>query len=155
MEKPDNKALTYVRPEMGIFHLAAFPGVEFRFRKFTIDDYAWIQDTFGHTLEELTTPAPGKTVSTGTMAKIWFRLLDDASKKFFVPVTESVMDYETGQEKNVTEPGWKRFMKALEVTDVPKVGFAMSMTALSGRALEDVPAELKKKLEELVAQAPQ
>lgn len=161
--KISKKSLTYIRPEMGRFTLEALPGVELRFRKFDLDDYAWVESTFGRPLEQLSQPG-GEGVMTSTLARIWFRVLDEESKSHFPPKVETVIDYEsTGEKQEITVPGWQRFMRAISVGEARnKVNMAFTVTMMAGKSLSDIPdtdptgapSEFKKKVMEWVANHP-
>jgi hypothetical protein len=143
--KLSKKALTYVRPEFGKFTLTSLPGQELSFRKFTVDDYAWVQETFGAPLEQLT--GPGATVQLSTLCRIWFQALSDESKVHFMPQVESVVDYETGKVEDVVHPGWKRFMKTIESREIELVASSFAVAMISSKPLEEWPDDLKKNLQ--------
>lgn len=144
MKKVDKKSLTYVLPKFIAFHLKAI-SKELSFRKFTIEDYAWVQETFGKAVEELL--QPGQGIQLSTLCRIWFRALSEESKLEFPFSEETRVNDETGEKQVAQFPPWRVFMKSMEPWEIPIVSEAFSITMLSSRPLQEWPEDLKKSLE--------
>lgn len=144
-KRVNKKSLDYVRPQPGKFTLEAFPNVEFKFRKMTIDDDAWAEATFGMNPYAMISQ---KTANTEDLCRLYFHFLDAESKTHFKPITEKEPDYEKGGEKETLIPGHRRFMKSIGagLVEVFMIANAFGETLLSSRPISDLPEELKKNL---------
>lgn len=146
-KKVNKKSLEYVRPELGEFNLKAFPGHTFKFKKITVDDEAWVQDTFGVTAWSIVAQ---KKAQLSDVCRLYFRFLDDESKKLFPPEEVEELDYETGETKKFLLNGPKKFMRSIDggaLAEVLMIGQAFIKTLLSCRPISDLPEEVKKSLQ--------
>jgi hypothetical protein len=149
-KKPSKASLEYVRPEPGTFNLVAFEGVEFRFRKITIDDEAWAKEHFGKTIWEIINES---SVEAAQVCRLYFHFLEDGFKALFPPERVEVVDYENGGKKEELLNGPKKFMRAIDggsLTELTLIALAFAKTVFASRPISDLPEDVKKKVMELV-----
>ncbi len=152
-KKINKKSIEYVRPEPGSFNLAAFPGVEFKFKKIFLDDEAWVIDTFGKNIWEIIN---NKQVHAADLCRMYFRFLEDASKVHFKPEEIETLDYETNEVKKELVNGPKKFMRSIDggsVTELILIAQAFLKTLIASRPISDLPEDVKKNVMEAIAEA--
>lgn len=145
--KVNKKAVEYVRPQRGTFTLNAFPDREFHFRKITVDDDAWVSQTFGKGIGELLHQGKAETAE---LCRLYFHFLDDEDKLLFPPERRTVVDYEQGGEKEELINGPKKFMQSIDggsLTELLMISQAFVKTLIASRPISDLPDDLKKSLQ--------
>ncbi len=100
--------LSDIRPQYGGFKLEATGETEHRLRKVSLDDYEWIETTFGMSLEELF--AEGKNVKTSVLTKLIFHQLED--KKPFLAEDRAIIT-DAGESETVRISGLQKFREAV------------------------------------------
>jgi hypothetical protein len=153
-KKLNKKSLEYVRPDTGRFELNTFPGVEFRFRKISIDDEAWAVETFGKSPWEIIT---GKSAQAADLCRLYFHFLTDDGKQRFIPVRKKEMDYETGEEKDVVISGPRLFMQSIDggsLTEMVLISRAFVQTVVASRPISELPDDVKKSVLKWMNEAP-
>lgn len=97
-----------LRPQFGEFTLEATHDHKHRLRKISIDDYEWIEATFGLPLNELF--AEGKEVKLSTVTRLIYHQLED--KSLFRAEDRTIIDDE-GEERVQRISGLQKFREAI------------------------------------------
>jgi hypothetical protein len=145
-KKASKKSLTYVRPQPGTFTLEAFPGIEFRFRKVTVDDEAWCEETLGKTPWAVLLQ---KKEQSAVLCRMLFHFLHEDDKGHFTPIEEEKLDYDTGKTEVRLVAGYKRFMRSIDggsPTEIILITQAFTKTLLASKPIDTLPDDLKKSL---------
>jgi hypothetical protein len=145
-KKVSKKSLEYVRPQFGSFDLRAFPSVEFKFKKISIDDEMLVKEKFGQHSWEIVSKG---TAEASELCRLYFLFLTDESKAYFKPEEIEELDYETNETKKVLINGPKKFMRSIDggnMTEMLLIADAFVKTLIASRPMSDLPEEIKKNI---------
>ena len=133
--------VSVMRPQFGTFRLEATGDTLHRLRKISVDDYEWVEETFGLSLEQIFTE--GKVVKLSTLTKLIFHQLEDKSP--FLAEDREIIDDE-GEKKSVRISGAQRFREAIINPDEAKLMTAafLKTLGLSQPARDASDGEKKK-----------
>jgi hypothetical protein len=135
-----------ILPQGGSFELSGNPGKEYRLRLVSVDDWAWMFDTFG---VDMGNPAGlgAELQKPSNLFRAVFRLMDIESQKEFVPVEHEEMDPDTGEISKVRVGGYRLFMKRVSgsLADMEAVAGAFAKSVEGSQPLAEIMKDAKKK----------
>ncbi len=99
-----------LRPQYGKFKLAATGDTEHTLRKISLDDYQWVEDTFGMPMELLF--SDGREVRISEVIKLIYHQLEDKSP-FVSEVLPKFIDDNGDEHENYRVSGLQKFRKSI------------------------------------------
>lgn len=144
-------SLSDIRPQLGTFTLEVTGELVHQFRKISLDDYGWVEETFGETLDKLF--AEGREVKLSVVAKLFYHQLKDRSP--FKAETKTEVD-EEGEEREVRISGVQKFRQSIVGIEEQMAvvnAFLKTMGMSQPLTVEKVLEEGKKKKDKALAGA--
>lgn len=136
--------LSDMAPESATFNVGE---IEATLRPCTLDDWAWLQATFGDEVDQKLKKMPFKD-----LVRISYRLMDQDSRGKFRSVTIKEID-ENGDEVEAKIPGYQMLGRALEGLDsIQGLTEAFMKSMGFGNLSDEDVADLEKKVRKMEKQ---